>query len=137
MAKHVLKSAAVKVNSVDLSDHVRAVTIARTFDEVDVTAMGDTAKQTALGLSDDSFEVDFLQDYDTGKVDATLWPLLGGSTFLVEVWPSGTTTAATNPKFSATCVMVNYNPIAGAQGAANETTVTFKANGVAIARATA
>ena len=137
MAKHVLKSASVVVNNVDLSDHVKAVTISSKFDEVDVTAMGDTAKQTALGLSDDAFSVDFLQDYDAAKVDATLFPLYSaGSAIVVAVWPSGTTTSATNPKFSATAIMTNYDPLAGAIGAANETTVNFKCQ-QAIQRATA
>ena len=137
MPKHVLKNAAVKIGGVDLSDHVRSATVSRNFDQVDVSGMGDTARQTALGLSDDQFQVDFLQDYDSAKVDETLWPLVGGSVFNVEVWPSGTTTSATNPKFSASCILVNYSPIAGAFGAANETSVTFKTNGTAIGRATA
>jgi len=136
MSKHVLKNAALVVNSVDLSDHVRAVTVSSKYDEVDVTAMGDTAKQTALGLSDDSFQVDFLQDYDASEVDATLWPLYsGGSSFLVKAWPSGTTSSTINPCYSATCIMANYDPIAGDIGSANQTTVMFKAQ-AAIGRAT-
>ncbi len=133
--KHVLINAALVVNSVDLSDHVRKVTITRTADEVDVTAMGDTAKQVALGLSDDSFAVDFYQDFAASEVDATLWPLFGGSQFVVSAWPSGTTTSSTNPKFSATCILPSYNPLDGDIGAADMTSVTFKAV-TAITRAT-
>ncbi len=127
MAKHVLKNAALQVNSIDLSDHVRSVTVNSQYDEVDVTGMGDTSKKTALGLSDDSFEVEFFQDYAASEVDASLWPLLGGSEFLVKVWPNGTVTSATNPSYSATCILPVYQPLAGDIGSANMTTVTFKA----------
>jgi hypothetical protein len=134
--KHVLKNASIKVNSVDLSDHCKKVTVNQKYDEVDVSAMGDTAKVTALGLSDSSFDVDFYQDFASGKVDATMFPLNGGSQFLVEVWPDGTTTSPTNPKFSATVILPNYGPLDGDIGSADMISVTFKAQ-QAIARATA
>lgn len=138
MAKHVLVGAAITINAVDLSDHVKSVAISSKKDEVDVTAMGDTSKQVALGLGEDQFSVDFLQDYAAAEVDATLWPLYsGGSSFNVSVWPSGTVTSATNPKYwSGTVVMSNYDPLSGGVGAANETTVVFKSQ-TAIQRATA
>ena len=41
MAVFLNNGVSVTVNSVDLSDHVTAVTINRTFDELEVTAMGD------------------------------------------------------------------------------------------------
>ena len=40
MAKFVLKTATVTVNSVDLSDHISSVTVETTYDSVDVTAFG-------------------------------------------------------------------------------------------------
>ncbi len=42
MAVFLNNKVGVKVNSVDLSDHVTAVTLNRSFDELEVTAMGDT-----------------------------------------------------------------------------------------------
>jgi hypothetical protein len=40
MAIYLSNGAVVTLNSVDLSDHVTAVTINRSFDELEVTAMG-------------------------------------------------------------------------------------------------
>ena len=40
-------AAAPTVPSIDISDHVSAVTITQTFDELEVTAMGDTAHKFA------------------------------------------------------------------------------------------
>jgi hypothetical protein len=136
MAKFVLKNAALVVDAVNLSDHVRSVTIDSTYGTVDVTAMGDTATQLALGLPADQITVDFYQDFAAASVDATLYPrYAAGSTFLVQAWASGTVTSSTNPKYSASCIMLGYQPIAGEMGAAAMTTVTFNAQG-AVTRAT-
>ena len=136
MAKHVLTNAGLVVNSVDLSNHVKKVTVDSKADEIDVTAMGDTAKQTAIGLSDDSFAVDFFQDYASSEVDATLWPIKGGSQFLVTAYTSGTTASGTAPKYYATCILPSYTPLDGDIGAANMVSVMFKAQ-QAISRGTA
>jgi hypothetical protein len=42
MAVFLNNGVVLTVNAVDLSDHVTAVTINRTFSELDVTAMGDS-----------------------------------------------------------------------------------------------
>ena len=42
MAVFLNNKVGVKVNSVDLSDHVTSVTLNRSFDELDVSAMGDS-----------------------------------------------------------------------------------------------
>jgi hypothetical protein len=136
MAKFVLKNAALVVDGVNLSDHVRSIAVESTYGTVDVTAMGDTASQIALGLPADTITVDFYQDFAAASVDATLQPrYFAGSSFLVSCWGSGTTTSATNPKYSATCIMLQYQPISGEMGAAAMTNVVFNAQG-AITRAT-
>jgi hypothetical protein len=136
MAKFVLKNASLVADGVNLSDHVRSVTVESTYGTVDVTAMGDTATQLALGLPADQITVDFYQDFAAASVDATLQPrYAAGSAFVVSTWASGTVTSATNPKYSATCIMLSYQPIAGEMGAAAMTTVVFNAQG-AIQRAT-
>lgn len=136
MAKFVMRNAALVADSINLSDHVRSVTVESTYGTVDVTAMGDTANQIALGFPSDQITVDFYQDYQAASVDATLQPrYAAGSTFMVQCWAAGTTTSATNPKYSASCIMLSYQPIAGEVGAAAMTTVVFNAQG-AITRAT-
>ena len=50
MAVFLNNNVGVKINSVDLSDHVTAVTINRSFDELEVTAMGDSAHRFVKGL---------------------------------------------------------------------------------------
>ena len=137
MAKHVLKDAWVSVNSVDLSDHVRSVTINMDADLQDVKAMGAVGADWAAGLRNDSIELTLYQDFDAAKVDATLFPLFdGGSAFVIAAAASGTAISSTNPKYSGTVLMGSYQPLAGEVGAANITSITFPVQGK-VARATA
>jgi len=62
MAVFLNNKVGVKINSVDLSDHVTSITLNRTFDELEVTAMGDTAHKFVKGLEASSVTIDFLND---------------------------------------------------------------------------
>ena len=62
MAVFLNNNVGVKINTVDLSDHVTAVTINRTFDELEVTAMGDNSHKFVKGLEASTVTIDFLND---------------------------------------------------------------------------
>ena len=48
MAVFLNNKVGVKINTVDLSDHVTSITLNRTFDELEVTAMGDTDRKSVV-----------------------------------------------------------------------------------------
>lgn len=132
-----LTNAAVKLGSTDFSDHVTDVTVNLSAAENDVTAMGSAGMRRAAGLRDDSFDLTLLSDYASGSVDAFLQAqVAGGSLFLVEVWANGTATSATNPKYSATCICTEFNPISGSVGDTALSSVKLLADNL-ITRATA
>lgn len=139
MAIHYSRNASVTFNSVDLSDHVQAVTVDVSADEVDVTAMGATAHAVIPGLRNDTITVVFYVDPAASKVDATIWPYVGsatGATLIVKL-DSGSV-SSTNPTWTVTAAPLSYQPIAAQVGEAHTTTVTFKpVAGGSIARATA
>lgn len=137
MGKIVLTNAWVRINNVDLTDHVQEVAVNREADQVDVTAMAAFAYEYAQGLKKEGFDVSFFQDFASGKVDATLEPLYAsGSAFLVEVAANGSSISGTNPKWSGTCILAGYSPISGAVGDAAVSKVAFPCNGGTIARGT-
>lgn len=98
----IFKSVGLLVNSVDLSDHCTSVSLTETFDSIDVTSVADTHRKTVPGLGAGSFDATFFTSYESGKTYATLQPLAGGTTSVSVEPDSGTTTAATNPTFTAT-----------------------------------
>ncbi len=57
MAVFLNNGVVLTVNSVDLSDHVTAVTINRSFDELEVTAMGDSGHKFVKGLEASSITI--------------------------------------------------------------------------------
>lgn len=108
------------VGGVDLTDHLHQITINQDFDDVDVTAMNAVSKAHAVGLRDDSWEIELYQDFGSSSVDATLFPLLGsstGATFLYQT--SGSTVSATNPKYTMVGCLFSYQPVDGTVGAAS------------------
>ena len=139
MAIYIMTDADVNVNAVSLSDHVESVSVSVDAEDVDITAMGATSRAHAPGLRDDTVTVNFFQDFAASEIDATLFPLVGNQTGVaVIVKPTSAAVSTTNPSFTATMVLLSYQPISGTIGAASQTSVTFAcAQGSSIAKATA
>lgn len=129
------KNAKVIINSVDLSDHVRQVTINYSAEMLEKTAMGDNGKTRVAGLLDFSVDVEFNQDFASGKVDATLFPLVGAAAFPIAINPTNAAASTTNPTFSGNVLLETYPPLGGNVGALLTTTAKFVGDGV-LARAT-
>jgi hypothetical protein len=136
MARIVLTNAYVTVNSVDVSDHVASVTLNSSFDVVETTAFSSTAARTRIGgLQDNSITLEFHQDYASGSIEATIYPLLGSTTSVV-VKPNGSSTSTTNPSYTATVLVSEWTALNGAVGELATASVTWPVSG-AITKATA
>jgi len=118
----------VKINSVDLSDLVTAVTINRTFDELEVTAMGDTAHKFVKGLEASTVTIDFLNDTAATKTLATLQAAWGTTVTAVFLQTKGTIVSATNPLYTVSLLVNNTTDINGAVGDIGTQSITFTAN---------
>ena len=125
-------------NSVDLSDHIREISVNMDADDLDATGMGATSKTHIPGLRDDRIEVTFLADWAASKVDATLAPLVGSATgFPIVIKPTSAAVSTTNPSYTVTACLFNYQPIDATVGEISMPKVTFlPAPGSSIVRAT-
>lgn len=127
MAKQVLTNASVVLNEVDISDHVRSVTITSETPEVDVTAMGAAYQEFEPGIPDATIELELYQDYAAGSVNATLGPLYRNQTaFVIDIKPSAAATSATNPLQRMTGKLYSYSPLTASVGEANMMTATIR-----------
>ena len=136
MAVFMSNTVGVKVNSVDLSDHVTSVTLNRSFDELEVTAMGDSGHKFIKGLEASSVTIEFLNDTATANVLATLQAAWGTNVTVNLVQTKGVTTtiSATNPLYTMTCLINNTTDINGAVGDLSTQSLTFNVSGtVAVA----
>ena len=114
MAVFLNNKVGVKVNSVDLSDHVTSVTLNRQFDELDVTTMGDGSRKAVKGLESSSVTIDFLNDTAAANVLATLQAAWGTTVTVVLLQEKGTAVSATNPLYTMS-VLVNGTQDIGSQ----------------------
>jgi hypothetical protein len=118
------------VNAVDLSSLVSAVTINRTFDELEITAMGDSGHRYTKGLEASSITIDFFNDAATAKTLQTLnSSSVWGNNVTVTVKQTSATTAADNPLYTMTCLVNNTTPINGAVGDLSTQSVTWNVSG--------
>jgi hypothetical protein len=128
MARIVLTNAYVVFGSTDLSDHISSVTISSTFDIVETTAFGDTAKKRVAGLADNSVSLEFHQDYATSSVEQTIYPLLG-TAVTITAKPVNTTTSAVNPQYAFSAVVSEWTPLNGSVGELTTASVTWPISG--------
>jgi hypothetical protein len=134
MAVFMSNLVGVKVNSVDLSDHVTSVTLNRNFDELEVTAMGDSGHKFVKGLEASSITLDFLNDTATASVLQTLQAAWGTNVTVVLLQSKGTAVSATNPLYTATCLINNTTDINGAVGDLGTQSLSMNVSGtVAVA----
>jgi hypothetical protein len=115
------------LNSVVLSDHVTSATINRAFDELEVTAMGDTAHKFVKGLEASTITLDFLSDTAAANVNATL-QAAWGTTVPLTLKQTSAVVSATNPLYSTTVLVNNTTDINGAVADIATQSITFTCN---------
>jgi hypothetical protein len=128
MSVYLSNAVSVTVNAVDLSTLVSAVTINRTFDELEVTAMGDSGHKFVKGLEASSVTIDFFNDEATSKTLQTLQAAWGTSVTVL-IKQTSAAVSATNPSYTMSCLVNNLTPVNGAVGDISTQSVTWTVNG--------
>ena len=104
-------AAAPTTPSVDISSYVTAVTLTQIFDELEVTAMGDTAHKFAAGLQAATLSIDFLNDWAASQVMTTLNAAIGTTLAVSMITVKGSPAAATNPTYQFSILVNNLTPV--------------------------
>ena len=128
MAIFLNNKVGVKVNNVDLSDHVTSVSLSRNFDELEVTAMGDTAHKFVKGLESATITVSFLNDQASANVLATLSAAYGTTVAWKAINDKVASVSATNQLYSGDILVNNLTPINGGVGDLSTMDITFTVN---------
>lgn len=135
MPKFVATDHSITVNGSAFSTAIQSVEVAVTTDELDTTGFGTAWRDRVAGLRSASITLNFFQDFGASQVDATLWPLVGSQATVV-VKPFSTTTAGTNPAYTAVCLVTQYSPFTSAVGDIATLSVTWPTVGT-VSRGTA
>jgi hypothetical protein len=130
MAIFLSNGVVVTLNSVDLSDHVTSATINRSFDELEVTAMGDTAHKFVKGLEASTITLDFLNDNaasGSGAVRAAL-QAAWGTTVALTLKQTSAAISTTNPEYQTTILVNNTTDINNSVSEISTQSITFTCN---------
>jgi molybdopterin-binding protein len=119
------------VATVDLSSLVTSVTLNRSFDELEVTAMGDSGHKFVKGLEASSITIDFLNDEATSKTLQTLNAQIGNNA-VVTLKQTSAIVSPTNPLYTMTCLVNNITPVNGAVGDLSTQSVTWNVSGTVV-----
>jgi hypothetical protein len=128
MAVFLNNGVKLTVSGVDLSDHVTSVTINRSFDELEVTAMGDGGHKFVKGLEASSITIDFLNDTASGEVLQTL-QTAWGTNAIITVKQTDAVVSATNPIYTMTCLINNTTDVNGSVADISMQSLTFNVSG--------
>jgi hypothetical protein len=128
MAVYLANTGVLTVNSVDLSSLVTNVVINRSFDELEITALGDSGHKYVKGLEASSISIDFLNDSASAKTLQTLnttW----GTSVTVTFKQTSAAVSAENPLYTMTCLINNTTPVNGAVADLSTQSVTWNVMG--------
>ena len=123
-----LVQAGVKINSVDISDHVSSVTLSQIFDELEITSLGDSSHKFTKGLEASTLTLDFFNDFAASQVTPTLQSAYGTTVTAVLIAKKGTAVGAENPLYTVSILVNNLTPISGDVASINASSVTFTCN---------
>ena len=135
MAKFAATDYVITINGAAFSTNLNSVELAQEADDLETTAFGQGWRTRIGGLYNATVTLNFMQDFGAASVDATLNPLLG-SIATVVVKPTSAGPGATNPTYTAECLVTQYSPFASSVGDIATLSVTWPVSGT-VTRATA
>ena len=104
-------AAAPTVPSIDISSYVTNAVINQIVDELEVTAMGDSAHKFVAGLQSGTFSIDVINDWAASQVMTTLNAAFGTTLSVSVITVKGTAVSATNPTYQFSILVNNLTPI--------------------------
>lgn len=129
MAIYLNNNVGVKIATVDISSLVSAVTLNQSFDELEVTAMGDTAHKFVKGLESATLTLDFFNDWGAATVMDTLRTAFGTTVAVSMITVKGVAVSATNPSYQFSILVNNLTPVgSGGVGDEASSSITFTVN---------
>jgi hypothetical protein len=128
MAKFAATDYAVSINGTQFGTSLNSAELTIEADDLETTAFGGTFRTRVGGLKSASVTLNFMQDFASGSVDSVLNGLVG-SIATVVIIPAGTAVTATNPRYTAECLVTQYSPFASSVGDLATFSVTWPVTG--------
>ena len=119
----------VTINSVVLQDQCTSAVVNYSYEQLETTAFGDTARKfggsAVTSLQNNSIEVELYQSYAASETEATIFGLVGIVTTLI-VAPASGVVSSTNPFYTLVgAYLESHTPINASLGELSTITLTF------------
>ena len=119
----------VKINNIDISANVSNISLIRQFDELEVTAMGDSAHRFVKGLEASTLQLDFFSQEGASQVNGILATNWGSNITFALLQDKNSAVSATNPLYTGQILVNKTQDINGAVGDVAKQSITFTING--------
>ena len=133
MARIVLTDASVVINGINLSEFITSVALSTSDDVVETTGMGSGGARTRVGgLADNSVTFEFNQDFATSGPEVTINAVgssLVGTVTTCVVKPTSSGVSASNPSYTFSAVVAEWQPLSGAVGELATISATWPISG--------
>jgi len=130
----------ITVNGTNLSGVLQSVSLDLSADEIETTSFGRGWRTRIPGLKSGSVTLNFFQDFGSASTDdklSTLFNSSGTAAYAtVVVLPTSSAVGATNPAWTAVCLVSQYQPFSASVGDIATLSVTWPTSGT-VTRATA
>ena len=107
----------VKAGSTTITTFVSTVSLSREIDAVEITAMTDTVQNLIGGIERPSVSIEVYNDFAASSVNSIFEDALG-SKLALELIPVSGTVSSTNPRYSMSVLVAQWQPINGLQDVA-------------------
>jgi hypothetical protein len=135
MAKFALTAAYVALNGTDLSAYGMSAQLQIEAESKDTTTFGSNGWHEEIsGIKSASLALGFKQDVAASAIDSIMFPLLG-TVVTFEIRATQSAVGTSNPKYTGSVNIRQWNPISGSVGDVAEVSVTYPTTG-AVSRAT-
>ena len=127
MAVYFAQNSYFKLGTYDLSSVVQSISLNINYEQLDVTASGDTNRKYLKGLGAHQISGTLFLDQATLGTGATRAVLdsLQGTSAAFELAPNGSTASTTNPVYKGSCFVNGYTPVNGTIGDVATVDFTF------------
>ena len=112
MAIFMGNKVSVIVGTTTITDHVSTVSLAREIDQVEITAMNDTVQNMIGGIERPTLNLELYNDFASSSVNSLFEDALG-TKLAIQLIPVSGTVTATNPRYSMSVLVAQWQPING------------------------
>lgn len=131
----VLNQANLSIDSVDFTDQCSTVTVTESYEALESTAFGDTARKFTKGLGNHEISCTLMISYGTSEVEEKLNSIVGTAVDVVVTPTTSATPGTSNPAYTlANTYLETVTPINGGVGELPTLDCTFR--GGQLSRAT-